>query len=124
MAMELPGGKWQLESYNFRNKMAYPVDLSSVTLNVNAEGKLGGRSGCNIYGGGYTIEDGVLKIGDVISTMMACDDMTMQFERAYFDTLAAVSNFEEVEGRLTLSNPATLQFLRFTRVKDKDRKDE
>lgn len=117
-ANELPQGKWQLDGYNFKLKIAYPIDKSTITLNINEDGKLGGRSGCNIYGGSYGFENDVLKISDVFSTMMACDEMTMQFEQTFHQTLSAATEFSEVDGKLTLTDPKTLSFLRFKKAEE------
>lgn len=117
-ANELPQGKWQLDGYNFKLKIAYPIDKSTITLNINEDGKLGGRSGCNIYGGSYGFENDVLKISDVFSTMMACDEMTMQFEQTFHQTLSAATEFSEVDGKLTLTDPKTLNFLRFKKAEE------
>lgn len=115
-ANELPQGKWQLDGYNFKLKIAYPIDKSTITLNINEDGKLGGHSGCNIYGGTYGFENDLLKISDVFSTMMACDEMTMKFEQTFYQTLSAATEFSEVDGMLTLTDPKTLSFLRFKKA--------
>ncbi|MBL8181623.1 MAG: META domain-containing protein [Blastocatellia bacterium] len=117
-ANELPQGKWQLDGYNFKLKIAYPIDKSTITLNINEDGKLGGRSGCNVYGGSYGFENDVLKISDVFSTMMACDEMTMKFEQTFYQTLSAATEYSEANGILTLTDPKTLSFLRFKKAAD------
>ena len=42
------------------------------------------QAGCNTQNGGYTITDGVLEVGAMASTMMACDDalISRQHSRA------------------------------------------
>lgn len=117
-ANELPQGKWQLDGYNFRLKIAYPIDKSTITLNINEDGKLGGKSGCNVYGGSYGFENDVLKISDVFSTMMACDEMTMQFEQTFHKVLSDTTEFTEENGKLTLIDPKTKSFLRFIRTSE------
>lgn len=111
----LPEGKWQLVSYNFQPKIAFPIDRSEITMNIHADGKLGGRSGCNVYGGSYTFEDGKLKIGDLISTMMACEEPSTQFEQLFFETLRGASGFDVKDGKLTVEDDKTGNFLRFER---------
>lgn len=117
-ANELPQGKWQLDGYNFKLKIAYPIDKSTITLNINEDGKLGGKSGCNVYGGSYGFENDVLKISDVFSTMMACDEMTMQFEQTFHKVLSDTTEFTEENGKLTLIDPKTNSFLRFIRTSE------
>lgn len=111
-----PEGEWQLVSYNFQQKIAFPIDRSEITMNIHADGKLGGRSGCNSYGGSYSFEDGKLKIGDLISTMMACDEPSMQFEQRFWKTLQGASVFDLKGGKLTITDEKSGNFLRFERV--------
>ncbi len=115
-AQELPKGEWKLTAYNFRQKIAFPIDNMNVTLNVK-ESSLGGRSGCNIYGGDYTFEDNAMKVGDLMSTMMACQEPAMQFERIFLDTLKNATEFNVEDDKLTITDPRTANLLRFERVK-------
>ncbi len=82
-AQSLPEGKWRLVTYSFAGNVAPPLPGMDITLNIHAEGKLGGKSGCNTYGGEYAVKDDKLKISDIISTMMACDDSSPQFEHSF-----------------------------------------
>lgn len=120
-ANTLPTGVWRLESYNFQQKIAFPIDKDEVTLTIREGGKLGGRSGCNVYGGSYSNTDGKLKIGDLISTMMACDEPTMQFEQTFFKTLEGAAEFVAESWKLTIIDPKTGNFVKFTRVEDEDK---
>lgn len=116
LGQNLPEGEWRLASYNFTDQIAYPVDKMRISLNIREGGKLGGKAGCNVYGGNYSIDDGKLKISDIISTMMACEEPSMQFERHFFATLAAADGFALADGELTISDPKTHNFLRFVEV--------
>jgi len=116
MSKTLPAGEWRLESYNFMQKIANPIDENEITINIHADGKLGGRSGCNVYGGSYSVENGKLKIGDIISTMMACEEPSMQFEQTFFRTLEGATRFDLEDGVLTITDKKTANFLRFVRV--------
>lgn len=115
-ANTLPTGEWHLESYNFKQKIAFPIDLDEITLNIHEDGKLGGRSGCNVYGGNYSTEDGKLGITGIISTMMACEEPSMQFEQTFFRTLETATKFDLSNGKLTITDPKTANFLSFVRV--------
>ena len=116
-AQTLPAGKWLLISYQFADKQAKPLEGLKITLNVRNNGHLGGSSGCNSYGGSYAVEDGKLKVADIISTMMACEEPSPQFERNFFATLSSgtVSKIENSE--LTITDPNSRNFLRFVEVK-------
>ena len=116
-AQSLPKGEWRLTSYNFIDKVAYPIDKMNITLNVREDGRLGGKSGCNVYGGGYTVEDNKLKVGALISTKMACEDSPMSFEGRFLEVLGAADTFSLENGELTITDPKTHSFLRFVEVK-------
>ena len=120
-ANTLPTGVWRLESYNFQQKIAFPNDKNGITMTIREGGKIGGRSGCNVYGGSYSVEDGKLRISELISTMMACDEPTMQFEQTFFRTLEGATEFTAESWKLTLTDPKTGNFVKFTRVEDRDK---
>ena len=115
-AQTLPTGEWHLVSYNFADNVAYPIDKSEITLNIHADGKLGGKSGCNVYGGGYSFEDSKLKIDGIISTQMFCDESSGQFETNYYATLNGADSFSLDKGTLTITNPKTKNFLKFVEI--------
>ena len=52
------------------------VKGSAITLRFDA-GSLGISAGCNQMGGGYTITDGKLTVGAMMSTEMACEEPLM-----------------------------------------------
>lgn len=120
-ANTLPTGVWRLESYNFQQKIAFPIDKNGITMTIREGGKIGGRSGCNVYGGSYSVEHGKLKISDVISTMMACDEPSMQFEQTFFKTLEGATEFTAESWKLTITDPKTGNFVKFARVEDRDK---
>ena len=51
------------------------VDGTQVTLTFTAD-SISAVAGCNTMNGGYTIEDGVLKVPAMVQTLMACDPAT------------------------------------------------
>ena len=113
----LPEGKWQLVEYSFHNKIAHPISGIAITMNVDGKGAIGGKSGCNVYGGSYAVDNGKLKITDIISTQMFCDDSSNQFEHDYFAMLTAATAVKLDTGTLTISDAKTKRFLKFTKLK-------
>lgn len=67
-----------------------PAGVTS-TLQISDDGKLALRAGCNSGGGNVDVGDGVLRLGPVATTRMACDGERMRVERA---VLAVVSQGE------------------------------
>jgi hypothetical protein len=56
--------------------------------------KLGGRGGCNGFGGDYsTGADRSLTIRDLIQTLIACEEPVMDLEMSYFRALAGVTSY-------------------------------
>lgn len=85
--------KWVLESI----KGTEFVKLKDeVFINFDPAKKgVGGNSGCNVFGGDYTVDGKKIKIKDIISTMRACEaDGKMSIERKLFDGLRAADRFE------------------------------
>ena len=97
----LEGTEWVLTHMN-RNQ-AVP-ETAEVTLGFG-DGRIAGKSACNHYSAG--IEDGDnagdIKIGQSMSTMMACPDELMRIEREYLDALSQVTSFSFHTGSLALN---------------------
>jgi heat shock protein HslJ len=115
IGQSLPVGSWVLGSYNFNQAEKLAIDTTKVTLNIREGGKLGGRSACNVYGGNYAVKRGQLKIKNLISTMMACEEPAMQFERNFHTVLDSPLTFQVRKGTLIIKDVRTGKFLRFKR---------
>ncbi len=118
MANELPMGKWRLVAFNFGVQKEITIKNSKTTLIVGRDGQIGGNTGCNAFGGEYTFEKGRFKIGDLISTMMACDEPTPDFEYKYFGLLRNATKFEAKKTTLTISDPKSHSRMRFSAITD------
>jgi len=97
-------GEWQLISYGDPQAPMMVATHSLVTLLLNEEeGQVGGSTGCNRYGGGYTLDGQALTFSAMFMTEMACvDSSLMAQERAFLDALGAVNRYEIVDGQLIL----------------------
>ena len=116
-SQSLPTGKWQLAEYNFAGTIEQPQRGVSATLVVKPDGKLGGNSGCNSYGGTYATNKGSLKITHIIHTLMACQKPTPEFEMNYFGMLQNATSSRVVGKKLVLKDKEG-HFLRFVRAAD------
>jgi heat shock protein HslJ len=71
------------------------------------DGGIGGRFGCNHFGGRYAVRDETVVVREMRSTMMACSDPAASFESAGFAVVNQPMRINWSSGRhLTLSNPA------------------
>lgn len=95
---------WVLRSMNGRTV----IDNVTVTMAMDSEGRIGGRSGCNNYGAGYALDGGQIKITEqMAATMMACVPPAIAEQEAqYLDILHNVTSWKMVEPNgLVLTTP-------------------
>ncbi len=98
-AIKLIGTQWILTVFDG----ADPLADTTITLEFDEEGRAFGSSGCNSYGGSFTVEDDTLAFGMMTSTMMAClQDNIMQQEQAYLQALNATVRYEIFGNRLII----------------------
>ncbi len=113
-----PGGDpfgdatWQLVSGTVDGTALVLVDGRLVTLRVT-NGEIGGTAACNSYGGPITIDNGVVVIGAVFMTEMACpDDGVMELEAAYLAALVRINGVALADDEFVLTGEGVE--LRFT----------
>ncbi len=116
---DLAGTRWRLVSLGTPGEETQvPADVD-VTLEFEAGGQAGGSGGCNSYGGPYTVDNGSLQFGQLVSTLKACvDQEVMDLEAQYLDALQTVSEFELAGDSLTLTYAAGQSVLNFVRAED------
>lgn len=77
------------------------------------KGSAGGNTGCNVFGGSYSVTGGKIGITEIISTMRACiEDDRMDTERKFLDGLRRANRFEIRSNELYLyeNNGQVLKF--------------
>jgi heat shock protein HslJ len=75
-----------------------------VTLTFEADGRSGGKAGCNSYGAGYQRDGSKLAFEQAFSTKMFCSpDMLMAQEQAYLDLLSHVNGYQTQGDKLILN---------------------
>lgn len=97
----LEGTSWELTHMNREEAV---MDGAEVTLTFEG-GRITGKSACNRYSAGIEEGDnaGDIKIGQSMSTMMACPDELMKVELEYLDALAHITSFSFYAGNLALN---------------------
>jgi heat shock protein HslJ len=95
----LENTNWKLDS--LAGKVLLPE--TTITLKL-AEGKAGGSSGCNQYGGEYKVDKDTLSFDKIISTLKACPipDGVMAQEREYLTLLKAAARYRIVAQQLEI----------------------
>ena len=67
--------------------------LVEATLNVAADGRVSGTSGCNNFAGLSMVAGDSIAFDQLVSTRMACPDAQMEQETRYYQALAAASRY-------------------------------
>jgi len=100
---DLENTRWELVSYGEIGSEVAVVEDSTVTLEFQPGGQIGGTGGCNSYGGEATLEDGKLTVGEIMSTLMACmDEAVMQQEGQFFKALNSAEEVKLSGNELTI----------------------
>ena len=97
-------GAWKLTAYGPANAPSPAVAGSEAGLTFNEGGTLTGNSGCNGLSGDYTVEGDQITFGQIVSTLMACEDPRMAQEDAVHKVLTDTAGFKIEGNTLTLTN--------------------
>jgi len=107
-----PDGEWALLTLN-----GAPLLAGSAINATFDEEKITGYSGCNSYGGAYTVKGDALQLGEIAMTQMAClEDGVMDQERAYMEALSNVTKFRLDNDRLELLDASGAALLVYARM--------
>lgn len=100
-AARLDNRKWMLEQIKNRRTL---VAIRDAFLNFDeSRGSAGGNSGCNVFGGDYSVNGNRITFSNIIGTMRACEEGgKMAVEREMLAGLRQASRFELRDGRLFL----------------------
>jgi heat shock protein HslJ len=108
---------WLLESFGEPGAELPAIAGTSISLEFKQNGQVEGSSGCNSYGGPYSVQDGRLAFGEIVSTLMACEDQAVNDqEQEYLQALRASGRFSVVDDRLTIWYENDRRVLNFARA--------
>jgi heat shock protein HslJ len=100
-------GEWNVTGYNNgKEAVVSPLDGTTLTAVFTPDGKVSGNSGCNTYTGSYTLEGTALTVGQLASTMMACDQPIMDQEAQFLAALQVPTTVETSGATVTLRDAA------------------
>ena len=103
-ASGLEGTTWQLQSYlDGQGETVAALSEAPATAEF-ADGRVSGTTGCNRYGGAYTVDGDALtiKLGPV--TMMACPEPQMMQEQGFLAALGSAATYMVADDQLTIMN--------------------
>ena len=100
-ALSLEGTEWHLSGIVEGEVMVGSSIDNGITLQF-VNGQIGGNSGCNSYSANYTLDGEKLSLGEITSTLMACDEAVNQRETAFLTALGKVVGYQLDRSSLTL----------------------
>lgn len=108
VAMTYDGHAWTLDP-------SAAVTITFAASKASTEGPhANGSGGCNSYGAAYTATPGHLRVGEMVSTAMAClYGNIMAQENHYLQALRDATTFSVTASGLTLSDASGQNVLRF-----------
>lgn len=97
-------GSWRLVSYGPAGALSPAVEGAEAGITFNEDGTLTGNSGCNGYGGSYTLEGNQITFSEIVSTLIFCDEPLGGQEEAVYQVLTETATFEIEGNTLTITN--------------------
>lgn len=109
-----PAGNWLADDIRGRGV----IDDAQTTLQIEPDGRVSGRGGCNRYGGRAHIRGSSISFGPMISTKMACAPALMDQEQKFHAALASAAHFrlDLRQGKLFLLDAGERTVLRFSQM--------
>ncbi|MBN2115620.1 MAG: META domain-containing protein [Anaerolineales bacterium] len=104
-------GSWKLISYGPASAPTPAVADTQAGLTFNEDGTVTGNSGCNGLGGSYAVEGDQITFGEIVMTLMACDDPRMVQENAFQQVLANTAAYKVEGNTLMLTSNDTVLVL-------------
>jgi heat shock protein HslJ len=95
---------WNLVSYGPAGSPVAAVEDSGAQITFNEDGTVAGNSGCNGFGGNYTVEGDQITFDQIVSTLIACEDPLMTQEQSIHQVVTDTAIYEIDGDTLTLTN--------------------
>lgn len=101
-------GAWTLTAYGPIGATTPAVAGSQASITFNDDGTIAGNSGCNGFGGEYTVEGDQITFSGLFSTLMACTDPLMSQEGTVFQVLNGTASYQIDGDTLTITNAGSV----------------
>jgi len=115
-AAELSASAWRPSHIG---EMALDAD-TSLYVQFEADGKLGGFAGCNRFFGSYELSGNAISIGPLGATRKACASPIMSFELSFMEALQLAATAARADQRIALRNDQGQATARFDAIDRKD----
>ena len=110
----LTGIEWRLVSLGPTGAEQDVVPGTTVTLRLGDDGRAGGSTGCNSYGGNYQVRGDTISFSRIVATRRAClDQNANEQEHRFLSALETASRFRLSSKRLTIISDRTRSVLNF-----------
>ena len=100
-------GSWSLTAYGPEGATAPAAPDSQASITFNDDGTLTGSSGCNGFGGEYSVDGDQVEFSELVSTLMACEEPLMTQEGTVFKVLNDTATYKIDGGTLTITKDDT-----------------
>jgi heat shock protein HslJ len=106
-------GEWVLQSYQTAPGVQHtPLPSTTIRLTITAT-EVRGNTGCNSYGGTYTVTGRTFRVTNLRVTLIGCPAPIAAQEQAYLTSLGASTSYAVSQGTLVLSSAGPWTELRF-----------
>ena len=96
-------GEWNVTGYNTGTQaVTSPIAGTTLTATFTPDGQVSGNAGCNTYTGAYTLDGTSLTVGQLATTMMACEQAIMDQETKFLAALQTPTTVETSGATVTL----------------------
>ena len=110
----LTGIEWRLVSLGPTGGEQDVVSGTTVTLRLGDDGRAGGSTGCNTYGGNYQVRGDTISFSRIIATRRAClDQNANEQEHRFLAALESANRFRLSSNRLAILSDRTRSVLNF-----------
>ncbi len=111
---DLEGMLWKLDSrVNSQSESVDVVSNTEITIEFKAD-EISGNAGCNTYFASYEVEGNSLTIGQIGSTMMACESEVNEQETQYLAALESVATYQIKGNTLELFDAGGMRLALYT----------
>jgi heat shock protein HslJ len=110
----LTGIEWRLVSLGPTGAEQDVIPGTTVTLRLGEDGRAGGSTGCNTYGGSYQVRGDSISFNRIVATRRAClDQNANEQEHRFLAALESASRFRLTSNRLTILSDRARSILNF-----------